>query len=498
MRAAQGGIIRGVAAPPCSTVIRSSTKTVAATASLPLLILAAAIVVAMPRSVRSEPASLAVALTTPADAVTTLNDADAHPFVAWARRHAMPLDSLRMAEQSPARSVSDELATVIGTARLVALGEPTHGAHEPLAVRNDLIKSLVTRHGFTAVALETGFSEAQRVNEFVQGGPGHAAQVVSSSLTWGFGRYAENLELIQWLRQYNEAPGRQRKVSFYGIDLSGGRNADFNNSRIALDRVLEYLSAVAAADGRRLQDRLEPYLDKFTTVGYGALAAAQRDDLRGAVADLVATLERLPEAVIASGSDYEWALRNALVARDLEHLFRVSPPPSPDVGLDSGFYQAAMVRDAAMADNVQWALRHEGPRGRMLVFAHNAHVMAAPLRGGIWSVYPQAPLTMGHFLRNRLGTQLVIVGQSAAANGKGLPPVASATVLDTALDQVGREQFLLDLRATRDAPAVTAWLRQPRSMRANLTTEILIAPVEAFDALVFTRLLTPAGSFTAP
>jgi len=418
----------------------------------------------------------------PADVAGTSSDASSGPFVAWARQHAAPLDSLR-----------------VGSVRLVALGEPTHGAHEPLAVRNDLIKYLVTRHGFTAVALETGFSEARVINEFVHGGPGEVAQVVSSSLTWGFGRYAENLELVQWLRQYNAAPGRQHKISFYGIDLSGGRNADFNNSRIALDRALEYLAAVAPQDGQRLQSRLEPYLDKFTTVGYGALPAAQRDDLQRAVADLLTTLERLPATVIASRSDHEWAVRNAVVARDLEQMFRVSPPPSPasEDGLDAGFYQAAMVRDRAMADNVQWALRHEGSRGRVLVFAHNAHVMAAPLRGGIWSVYPRAPLTMGHFLRNRLGAQLLIVGQSAALNGKGLPSVAGSTVLDTALDRVGQKHFLLDLRAARDTPAVAAWLRQPQSMRANLTTEIVIPPSEAFDALVFTRLLTPAGSSIA-
>lgn len=430
----------------------------------------------------------------PAGVAGTSNDATADPFVAWARQHAVPLGSLRATPSSP-RAGDDELATVIGSARLVALGEPTHGAHEPLLMRNQLLEYLVTRHGFTAVALETGFSEARRINEFVQGGPGEAAQVVSSSLTWGFGNYAENLELVQWLRQYNEEPGRQRKISFYGIDLSGGRNADFNNSRIALDHALEYLSAVAPAQGRRLQDRLAPYLDKFTTAGYATLPAAQREDLRRAVAELSATLAGLPANVTSRSTDHAWALRNAVVARDLEHLFRVSPPPSSGDGLESEFYQAAMVRDAAMADNVQWALRREGAQGRMLVFAHNAHVMAAPLRGGIWSVYPQAPLTMGYFLRKQSGAQLVIVGQSAALNGEGLAPVAGATALDTALDRVGQEHFLLDLRAAGTVPAVAAWLRQPQTMRANLTTEILVPPAEAFDLLVFTRLLTPAGSF---
>ena len=51
------------------------------------------------------------------------------------------------------------LKSLVGAARVVALGEPTHGAHEPLAFRNRLIRFLVEQMGFTAVALETGFTE---------------------------------------------------------------------------------------------------------------------------------------------------------------------------------------------------------------------------------------------------------------------------------------------------------------------------------------------------
>ena len=55
------------------------------------------------------------------------------------------------------------LRNIIGDAHVVAFDEPIHGAHEPLAMRNRLIRYGVTRLGFTAVALETCLSSSKRL-----------------------------------------------------------------------------------------------------------------------------------------------------------------------------------------------------------------------------------------------------------------------------------------------------------------------------------------------
>lgn len=75
-------------------------------------------------------------------------------FRIWARTHAHPI------------TIS---AKIIGNARVVAFGEPIHGAHEPLAARNRLIRYLVTQQGFTAVALETALSTSKRLYDYVLG-----------------------------------------------------------------------------------------------------------------------------------------------------------------------------------------------------------------------------------------------------------------------------------------------------------------------------------------
>src|SRR5882724_5961172 len=88
-------------------------------------------------------------------------------------------------------------------AHVVAFGEPMHGAHEPLAFRNRLFRFLVERMGFTAIALESGFTESISARPFIEGGEGDAETAAQNGFASGLQRYLENRELIQWMRDYN-------------------------------------------------------------------------------------------------------------------------------------------------------------------------------------------------------------------------------------------------------------------------------------------------------
>ena len=57
-----------------------------------------------------------------------------------------------------------------------------HGAHEPLAFRNRLFRFLVERMGFTAIALESGFTESISARSFIEGGEGNAETAARTGL----------------------------------------------------------------------------------------------------------------------------------------------------------------------------------------------------------------------------------------------------------------------------------------------------------------------------
>src|SRR5690606_29966942 len=104
-------------------------------------------------------------------------------FVAWAKAHAAPLPACASIEKGADYRV---IAASLGTARVLALGEPVHGAHEPLALRSCLFRYLVEEQGFTAIALEAGLHESRRLHDYVAGGAGDVHEVARSGFTWGF------------------------------------------------------------------------------------------------------------------------------------------------------------------------------------------------------------------------------------------------------------------------------------------------------------------------
>jgi erythromycin esterase len=156
-------------------------------------------------------------------------------------------------------------------------------------------------------------------------------------------------------------------------------------------------------------------------------------------------------------------------------------------------YRLDNVRETAMATNVLWALSEEGPRGRLMVFAHDAHVMNARSHGGMWSVYREAPVMMGKHLRARLGTRLVIVGMLAAHNGPGLPsdrPIPGS--VEAALEHLDVPLFALDLRRAGGNAGAMGWLDERRPIRANFDTQLDVVPARAFDVIVFMDKIKPA------
>ena len=63
----------------------------------------------------------------------------------------------------------DPLLDMVGDARLVLLGEGSHGTHEFYRERAQITKRLIRDKGFTAVAVEADWPDAYRVNRYVRG-----------------------------------------------------------------------------------------------------------------------------------------------------------------------------------------------------------------------------------------------------------------------------------------------------------------------------------------
>src|SRR5690606_38508408 len=114
----------------------------------------------------------------------------------------------------------DRLMASVGDSMvLLALGEPLHGGQEFLVLRNRLFRRLVEAHGFSAIAIESSFTRAVTVNEYIAGrGPGSYEAIQETGFSHGFGHLKANRELVEWMREANADPARAVKLRFYGVD----------------------------------------------------------------------------------------------------------------------------------------------------------------------------------------------------------------------------------------------------------------------------------------
>src|ERR1019366_4102493 len=153
----------------------------------------------------------------------------------------------------------DALLALIGDARLVLLGEASHGTHEFYRERARITKRLITEHGFTAVAIEGDWPDAYRVNRFVWGaGTDPDAQDALGGFrrfpTWMW-RNADVLDFVGWLRTHNEGRHHSaRKVGFYGLDLYS-----LGASMEAVIAYLDEQDPQAADRARARYECLQPY-----------------------------------------------------------------------------------------------------------------------------------------------------------------------------------------------------------------------------------------------
>jgi len=139
--------------------------------------------------------------------------ADDPPEVAWIKSHAVKLQT---AEAGHGFADMQPLKKVIGNARIVSLGEATHGTREFFQLKHRMLEFLATEMGFTIFSIEANMPEAYRLNDFVLSGSGDPAQLLRGMYFWTWDTQ-EVLEMILWMREMNKS-GKAR-LEFTGFDM---------------------------------------------------------------------------------------------------------------------------------------------------------------------------------------------------------------------------------------------------------------------------------------
>lgn len=396
--------------------------------------------------------------------------------VAWLRGHVVPL---RTAAAGQGYDDLRPLAAIVGKARIVALGEATHGTREFFQLKHRVLEYLVSEQGFTVFAIEANWPESLAVDDYVLHGTGDPAKALAGLYFWTWNT-EEVLDMIRWMRAYNADPAHARKVRFLGFDMQ--------TARVAVPAVAAYLEKVDPAYAKEVAGTLAGLRETAREASPASAAALS------AARDLLARFDARRDAYVGASSRREWDLARQEAAI-VEQVAELGPGSAPDY------------RDRAMAENVGWILAHEPAGTRMVVWAHNGHINYGADTGT-----PYMP--MGEYLHRRFGADYLTIGfvfnqgafQAIGRNDHGGGSLSEFSVgpcldsnLAAAFSRTGIPLSLLDLRGRPAAGPVAAWLTSPHPMReigalfvgdAEMTTPAVIT--DRFDAILFVDRTTRA------
>jgi protein-L-isoaspartate(D-aspartate) O-methyltransferase len=354
----------------------------------------------------------------------------------------------------------------IGEARVVLLGEATHGTSEFYRMRARITQQLVLRHGFRAVAVEADWPDAAAVDRYARGLPPRPRSWVPFSRfpTWMW-RNRETQELIEWLRAYNaEMTEPERKVSFSGLDLYS-----MYTSAYEVVRYLDRVDPIAARSARERYGRLTPWQDDPAAYGRAALVGRMQSAEHDVIAMLRDLLGKRLEYAAPDGEEFFDAAQNARVVAGAEAYYRAM------------YYGSAAswnLRDRHMFDTLRSILAHRGDDAKIVVWEHNSHVGDAAAT----EMAVRGEHNIGHLCRQAFGDGVYIVGLGtdhgivAAAHDWG-EPMERMVVRPSRADSYER------LCHDSGVPAFLLHLREP--VRDELRDELAEPRLERAIGVVY-------------
>ena len=267
---------------------------------------------------------------------------------------------------------------------IVSLGEATHGSSEVFKMKHRIIKYLVEKEDYNIFAIEANMAEAELLNKYIQTGEGEPKKLLAYLNYWVWNT-KEVLDLILWLREYNET--HEKKVVFTGFDMQSYRFALHNVNNLypkdneKIENIVNKLDTINKKIINERKKGIYQINDSLIEEFYNESHLLYSE---------INLIENKPE-------NYNWLLQNSVLLVQFATRYSKHKPKH-------GY------RDLCMAKNLKW-IKDNYKNSKVIIWAHNGHVK-------------RNKYTMGSYM-NEEGLEAYVIGFSvykgfytAIANGK--------------------------------------------------------------------------------
>jgi erythromycin esterase len=402
----------------------------------------------------------------------------------WLRRNSIPILHI---EAGNGFSDLQPLKTLLNDAKVVGLGETTHGTREFFQFKHRLLEFLVVEMNFTVFALESSFAACQPINDYILDGKGDRATVLTDQgyIPWDTEEFTD---MLDWLRKYNQSVSSEKKAQFFGLDV-------WRND-VGRKEVLDFLAKVDP-------DRLTGTESMFKDLAKEEAKWPMRIDeetkktlvqmlpqFQGLIDHLTLNKEKFVRS--SSSGEFTRILQFTQVMNQWLMANAADMLPEPESNNRSIF----------MAENLMFLMDQAKPEAKFVIWAHNWHI---GIRG-----FANEP-NLGDCLREKYGDRYFAFGfefnEGSYQARTSLPdnvlgdlkevtiPPAPADSLPWFLSRINWGDLILNLRAPLSDPLAEQWIHTPKTVHsANWVSdevsyhELNIAG--RYDGLIFIKRTT--------
>ncbi len=286
------------------------------------------------------------------------------------------------------------LVKEINDEKFVLLGESSHGTSEFYKIRAEISKKLIEEKGFTYIAVEGDWPACHEVNRYIKGFDhkySNARNVLDSFNRWPTWMWAneEMIDLIEWLKDYNEKMPNNKKVGFYGIDVYSLWES--------IDEIIGYLEKIQSPQidvAKKAFSCFEPFNRRPEK--YGLSASFYGEDCLDEVTKLLTELT-INKKITSDSEENSLNLEvNALITANAENYYRTM------VVNDNESWN---IRDRHMVEALNKIHNFYGDNAKGIVWEHNTHIGDARATDMI----NEGIVNVGQLLREEKGNENIFI-----------------------------------------------------------------------------------------
>ncbi len=275
----------------------------------------------------------------------------------WIDHKAEPFETIADVEL-------EALIERIGDARVVLIGEASHGTSDFYRMRQRISAELIRRKDFRMIGIEGDWPDVEHIDDYVRGKdskPERPREAFARFPTWMW-RNEEVFSFIEWLRDYNAGrDDASKRVALHGLDLY--------SLYASIHEVIEWLDregdAALAESARQCYSALLAYEPEPQDYGMAVHLDREEDQESQVVSMLCELLIKRIESGEARKEAVFDAEQNARVVAHAETYYR---------SMFRAGRESWNLRDSHMFETLKQLRGLREPDDKIIVWAHNSHI----------------------------------------------------------------------------------------------------------------------------